>query len=273
MKVRYFIYADKDRIFEMYNQLFVNITEIETNTEESKAHDLKAEVDLPNILQGFLSFNFSGEVGRDRTHTFSTKIEISIEEKVMSLISVAMGNETEPLGIWNKEEKLIVGYAKVLQYDYFEREIKRSLKKAGCKNFMKFVNRDGKKEKFDKKWKQLILENGLCDYDYNGTNIISFMRDISQKEPVTQKFIIVDWKYPTLIDFSLNKVLISASDMVNAGFFALATNIGILGVMRQSLSGLYRIKPIAMWRVVELDNCGERFVWQTNKFKEYWNRK
>lgn len=271
--VRYFIYADKDKIFEIYNQLFANIKEFDTNSEENKVCGLKAEIDLPNILQGFLPFNFSGEMGRDCTNTFSAKIEVSIEEKIMSLISIAKGNEAEPVETWSPKGTLVVGSAKILQYDYFERKIKKFLKKDKCKKFIKYVDKNGQKRTFDKKWNRLILENDLCNCKGNGMPAISFLNGISEKRTTTEKFIAVNWKYPTIIDFSLNKMLISASSLANANFFAHTTDIGILGIIRNCLPGLYRIKPIAMWEVIELDKCDKSFIMQTKDFKRFWSTK
>ena len=82
--IRHFIYCDVKGIDSIYSQMFSNTEEITITDKRSK--ELSGKAELPNILQGFWGANISGEYSRDRSTERSSKVTISIEDKVCAIM-------------------------------------------------------------------------------------------------------------------------------------------------------------------------------------------
>lgn len=242
MKMRHFIYADAKEIASMYSQLFDDITEISTTVSKENKAEIEADIKIPNILQGFLPGNFSGDYERDCNHIISAQSYISIEKKIMALLEhVSSGEDDIIHNIGN--DLLVVGRIKAMKYDQFLLKADELLQDVSLK-FESFYETYCEESNFSSLWKDLVkkvMQSETYKMPFNMFDVVD------HKSPKIKKIIILDADYPIIVSFSSNKLLISASDMESASKIALAENLSVLGLMRQVRKGFYTIKPVAMW--------------------------
>lgn len=266
MKIRHFIYADAKEISSMYSQIFDDITEINTTVSKENKAEIKAEI--PNILQGFLPGNLSGEYERDYSSIVSAQSHISIEKKVMSLLESAALNENNVITEC-KDKLLVVGLIETMRYDQFLEQVDWRLKKRGYKGFKGFYKKNCKSDNFSELWKKLVdkITSNKC------RGIPFSILKASAAKPEIERLIVLNAKYPILISFSYDKVLLSASTMAMSTRFSCAENMSILGLMKQVGTGFYTIKPFAMWEIFESNKASERFLYQVKTFKEFHKKR
>lgn len=264
MKMRHFIYADAKEIDSMYSQIFGDITDINTTVSKENKAEIEAEIKIPNILQGFMPGNFSGDYERDWNSLISTQSHISIENKVMSLLEYASLSESDAI-FKCCDKSLVIGCVDAIKYDQFLLKVNELLELEEPSNFDDFYEKYCDDINFSNLWKELAqkiisIKDREIPFDFT-------MR-ISTRSQEIEKLIVLNSDYPIIISFSYNKLLLSASMMAVKKRFLCAENFNVLGLMRQVGKGVYTIKPIAMWEIFDSKKVSNGFIAQVKKFKE-----
>lgn len=268
MKIRHFIYADAKEIDSMYSQIFDDITEINTTVSRENKVGIEAEIKMPNILQGFLPGNFSGDYERDCNHTVSTQSHVSIEKKVMALLEHVSSGENDVIHRMGNN-LLVVGRVEAMRYNQFLLKADELLQAEESLNFESFYEKYCEDSRFSSLWKKLAKKISLSErlkIPFGVSELFAMGR------PEMGKIIVLNSDYPIAISFSCNKLLLSASEMANLERFSHAENLSILGLMRKVGNGFYSIKPVAMWEIFESEKVDERFMYQVRNFTKYWKK-
>lgn len=265
MKVRHFIYADAKEISSLYSQIFDDVNEV--NTTVSRENKTEINIETPNILQGFLQGNFSGDFERDCNNVVSKQSHISIETKMISLLKYIGMDENKTICQWS-DKLLVVGSVKAMKYDSFIEKADELLKKGGLTGVDEFLTKNCESDNFGELWKELcgkLLLNKWLHLDKFDMFCIG--------EPVVETLITTNTDYPIIINFSYNKLLLSASEMANYSRLCCLDDMSVLGLMRLGENNCYTLKPIAMWEIFELGEADDRFMWQVKHFKDYWKNR
>ena len=264
--MRHFIYADAKEIASMYSQLFDDITEINTTVSKENKAEIEADIKIPNILQGFLPGNFSGDYERDCNHVISTQSHISIEKKIMALLEHVSSDEDDIIHRMGNN-LLVAGRVEAMKYDQFLLKADELLQAEESLRFESFYEKYCEDSNFSSLWKDLVQRILSSEDSKRNFDAFSYF---SIRCSEIEKIIVLNSDYPIAISFSNNKLLLSASDMENYVRLKMAENVSVLGLMRQVGKGFYTIKPVAMWEIFESEKVSERFLYQVKNFKEYW---
>lgn len=247
MKMRHFIYADTKEIDSMYSQIFDDITEINTTVSKDNKAAIEAEIKMPNILQGFLPGNFSGDYEHDCNRTVSTQSHISMEKKVMALLENVSSSEDDTICKMGNN-LLVVGCVDAMIYNQFLIKADELLQAEKALNFESFYEKYCEDSNFSSLWKELATEV-MPNLRFRGFLGISEMYSITSQG--IGRLIILNADYPITMSFSYDKLLLSASESAAFGRFKLVENLNILGLMKQVGNGFYTIKPVVMWEIFD----------------------
>lgn len=271
MKMRHFIYADTKEIDSMYSQIFDDITEINTTVSKENKAEIETEIKIPNILHGFLPGNFSGDYERDYNRVVSTQSHISIEKKVMSLLEKVSFCEND--AICQCDDKLLVaGYVEVMKYNHFLEKANELLQAEELVDFKSFYEKFCEDICFSSLWKELtkkIIPSIDHKIPIDWQDLYEVRR--SSESQKIEKLIILNADYPVIINFSHNKLLLSASQMSLWGKLCHAENLYLLGFMRRDGVSCYSIKPVVMWEIFESQKTGKGFIAEIKTFRNRWN--
>lgn len=233
-------------INSIYSQLFGNTEEI--SIKDSKNRKLSGSLELPYILQGFLQHNFSGEYSRDWSAERSSKVTITIEDKVRSILSVFKDDESKKIDRWSDRGCLVAGHATVVNYEMFSSRITdffRSYDAINYPDFESFLRDIRYDPGFPSMWSEFT--EFVCNNDrFSFMGIYAVAALYPKTRPI--KCIAVDLKYPVIIHFSKEKLLISNSENESISMLNKMPYLGILGILRKADTNLYTIKPLAMWQ-------------------------
>ena len=263
--IKHFCYCDVNGINSIYSQLFGNTEEI--SIKDSKKRELSGSVGLPYILQGFLKTNLSGEYSRDWSTEQSSKVTITIEDKVRSILRGFKDDESKKIDRWSDTECLVAGHATIVNYQRWTNRITdffRSYADIKYPDFESFLKDIRYNPEFERMWSEFT--NYTCDnVDFSRQRLP--IRPFLAQDGSVIKCIAVDLKYPVLVHYSSDKLLISASEHENWGLVEGLPQTGILGILRKADTNLYTIKPLAMWHDLSYE-AHPSFMDTTSRFLE-----
>ena len=244
-KIRHFIYCDTQGINSIFSQYFPNTQEI--TITEKKSNGVSGSVGIiPYILQGFFGTNITGEVSRDRTTEHSSKVTLSIEDKIRCILGKI--GIMDRIDEWPKEKGLVAGHATIIKYDVFVKLVDDLFKYYKYSNFEEYL-KDNHNPEFQNTWRKAMY---LAKYQkrFNSTGRKSIETQMvlgSTSNTQVIKDIAVDLKYPVTLDYSSEKLLVSNSALENARMLINLPETGILGILTKADTNIYTLKPLAMW--------------------------
>lgn len=242
--IRFFSYCDAQGINSIYSQLFPNAQEI--TITDKKSSGFTGTAGLPYILQGFIGTNITGEISRDWDTEKSSKVTISIEDKVRSILQNIKHDGL--IDEWHDKPSLVAGYATIIDYETFVKRVENIFAIDSIKytDYVSFFEDNRYDSQFEDIWKMFIEYACKCNIFHNYGSYFKLQRDIGRKG-IIMKSIAVDLRYPVILNYSAEKLLLSNSHLENANLLAELPSTGILGILGKVGPGLYTLKPLAMW--------------------------
>lgn len=264
--VKHFIYCDEEGINSIYSQLFPNTEEI--SVTRVKSRELSGSFALPYVIKNFFSTDLSGEYTSDVRNEQSSKVTITIEDKVRSIIKRLGGDETKKLDVWPEQSCFIVGNATIIEYDALEKRVNNLFeqRKSRYSNFESFIEAIRSSTEFEREWSEF---SGIASY-YGLFDSVGCMMKVLADSPArfididinrskVIKCMAVDLRYPVILSFSTNKILISHSEFENAIMMDKLPETGILGILNKADRNLYTLKPLAMWHDIAFKDYSKHF--------------
>lgn len=251
------MYCDVNGINSIYNQLFSNAEEVLIT--DKKSRELAGKVELPYILQGFFGTNLSGEYTRDYGTEKSTRVTITIEDKIRSILDYLKYDTSKKIDMWSDNGRLVAGYATIIDYERFSERISelfKSSKEVAYSNFESFLDSIRYDPEFESLWLEFIeFARNAGVFENRGTllKIMDGFAPENRDKGTILKSIAVDLKYPVILHYSTNKLLLSHSDAANASLICSRPKTCILGILQKADVNLYTIKPLAMWHDISYE--------------------
>lgn len=249
--IRYFSYIDVNTIDSLYNQLDNSYDLKKVNKLKKKEFGSEIKTTVKNIILGFL--DAEGKMCGTYQSCSSEEIEKcnTIETKIIELLKKASGSESKKILIdsFNNDRSLICGKIMVMECNYLLHEISSMLniKLDSYLNLLEYLSVNN-----NVLWNELFINSG--SRELNGIDILKILDNWSLKDGEGElfSFVVIDNKYPIIMDMSYKKITMPHSDFRSSGFFASSKEFCVLGITNK-INNIYSLKPLALWNIMDLE--------------------
>lgn len=247
--IRYFLYVDEQNINSFYNQLDDGYDLKCVNKTRENTFGGEGKFSIRNVIIGML--DSEGRIFNEFRRGCSEEIQksITIEKKVMHLLTIAKGKEDKGITINNIHEQkvLLCGTVQVIECETFLQKFSKvyNVDIPDYESFFRHLENEKQLYWDDIKKNTIINRN-------NGMNTFSIMNNWYAPEDIMFSFIILNDTLPIIMDMSYKKITMTHSSFRSTDFFSLTTQFSFLGIATK-VGNMPTIKPLALWTLTETE--------------------